>query len=102
MFPTVLQVSTRLILEELAARLGRRVTLDDVDDEDIRQVAARGFDWVWLMGVWQTGAAGRQASLSPELRSVYEDVLPDCTDADVCGSPFAVKQYAAHADFGGD
>lgn len=103
MFPTLLQVNLRFILGELAARLGRRVTLDDVDDEDLRHAAARGFDWVWLMGVWQTGEAGRQASLtSADLRSCYCEALPDVTDDDVCGSPFAVKQYAVHADFGGD
>lgn len=103
MFPTLLQVNTRLILGELAARLGRPVTLDDVDDEEIRQVATRGFDWVWLTGIWQTGDAARQVSLTdPELRASYRELLPDFTDADICGSPYAVKQYAVHADFGGD
>jgi len=103
MFPTVLQVSTRLLLAETTARHGRRATLDDIDDEDIQQIAARGFDWVWLMGVWQTGEASRQISLSqPELRASYADVLPDFVDADVCGSPFAVKRYVVHRDFGGD
>jgi hypothetical protein len=102
MFPTVLQVSARLILGELAARLERPATFDDVEDEDIRQVAARGFDWVWLMGVWQTGEAGRRDSLASEMRPGFRDVLPDFTEADVCGSPFAVKAYTAHADFGGD
>ena len=103
MFPTVLQVSARLLLGELSARLGKPATFDDVDDEDIRYVASRGFDWVWMMGVWQTGDAGRNVSLnSKELRSSYIKVLPDFTDADVCGSPFAIQEYTVHRDFGGD
>lgn len=103
MFPTVLQVSARLLLEELGARLGRRATFDDIDDEDIRYAASRGFDWVWLMGVWQNSEAGRQVSLqAKELRSSYREVLPDFTDADVCGSPFAVERYTVHRDFGDD
>lgn len=103
MFPTLLQVNTRLILGELGKRLGRPATLDDVDDEELRQLASRGFDWIWPIGIWQTGDAGRRASLTKnDLRAGFREVLPDFVDDDVCGSPFAVKQYVVHADFGGD
>jgi glycosidase len=65
-------------------------------------VARDGFDWVWLLGVWQTGEAGRQISLTePQWQAEYREVLPDFTPADVCGSPFAIREYVVHHDFGG-
>jgi glycosidase len=82
--------------------LGRPATLDDVDDAALDRFAADGFDWVWLLGVWQTGEAGRHVSRSrPEWQHEYRELLPDVTADDVCGSPFAVSDYVVNRDFGG-
>src|ERR1700676_3754909 len=103
LYPSLYQVHTRLWLSELGERLGRTTTLDDIPDADLDRIASVGFDWVWPLGVWQTGPASRQVSLrDPGCRQGYREVLPDFTDADVCGSPFAVQSYSVHADFGGD
>jgi hypothetical protein len=100
--PSLYQVNTRVWLSELGVALGRPATLADVPDAWVEGLARDGFDWVWLLGVWTTGEASRQVSASrPELRRWYREVLPDVTDADVCGSPFAVRAYAVHPDFGG-
>ena len=102
MHPTLYQVSARLLLAELGERLGQPATLADVEDEQLDLWASRGFDWIWLLGVWQTGPAGRQVSqTSPQWQAGYAACLPDFTAADVCGSPFAVQAYAVHEDFGG-
>ncbi len=99
MNPSLLEINTRVLLREV----GPRATLDDVPDAYLDGLAARGFDWVWMLGAWQTGPAARRISLgNPEWRRGYLTALPDCTDDDVCGSPFAVSAYTAHADFGGD
>jgi glycosidase len=101
-FPSLYQINTRIWLGELGLRLGRRATLDDITDASIDQVAADGFDWVWLLGVWQTGEAGRRVSLTqPEWQPEYRELLPGFTPDDVAGSPFAVREYTVHADFGG-
>lgn len=101
--PLLYQVNTRVLLHELGTGLGRAATLDDVPDPFLDQVAARGFDWVWMLGVWQTGAAGREVSATePGWLAGYREVLPDFTPEDVVGSPFAVVDYAVHVDLGGD
>jgi glycosidase len=102
-YPSLLQLQTRPYLRELADRLARPVTLADVPDEVLDRVAELGFDWVWPLGVWQTGPAGRAVSLAnPAWRPEFQALLPDLTDADVTGSPFAVRAYAVHADLGGN
>lgn len=102
-YPALYQINTRVWLFELGRRLGRAASLDDVPDENLAQIAELGFDWVWLLGVWQTGPVGRRVAASiPELREEYRKALPDFTDEDVCGSPFSIRGYTVHSDFGGE
>jgi len=101
--PAIYQVNTRVVLQERGVALGRPATLDDLEDRFLDDVAAKGFEWVWLLGVWQTGAAGRQISRSnPKLVEECRRVLPDLKTEDICGSPFAIVAYETNRDFGGD
>jgi hypothetical protein len=102
-FPSLYQINTRIWLRELGRERGRPATLDDVGDEFLDHLVARRFDWVWPLGVWQTGPAGRAVSQrQPEWRREFQALLPDLTDADITGSPFAVQAYTVHTDFGGN
>jgi len=101
--PTLYQLNTRVLLTERAAALGRPATLDDLTDAMLDDVAAKGFSWVWLLGVWQTGPAGRQISRGDgELRAELQRELSDLREDDITGSPFAVVSWTVHKDFGGD
>ena len=94
-FPSLYQVHTRVWL--------KGATLDDATDAEIDRIAAQGFDWVWLLGVWQTGEKGREAALSePALMDECRRALPDFSERDVCGSCFAVTGYTVHRSLGGD
>jgi Alpha amylase, catalytic domain len=97
------EINTRVVLAERARRLGRSATLDDLPDDFLDDVRAKGFTWAWLLGVWQTGAAGRSVSRTRrEWREGFRSSLPDLREEDIAGSPFAVQAYSVHADFGGD
>jgi hypothetical protein len=101
-FPSLYEINTRVWLGELWRASGSPCTLAKVPDAALDQLAERGFDWVWLLGVWQTGPAGRQVSLTnAEWRREYQATLTDFKDEDVSGSPFAVQSYTVHDDFGG-
>ena len=102
-YPSLFQINTRVWLTALAGELGRPATLDDVPDAALDSLARMGFDWVWLLSVWQTGAAGRQASRSnPEWRHEFEQTLPDLREEDIAGSGFAITGYSVHTRLGGD
>ena len=95
------EINTRVLLRALSRRLGRAATLDDIEDESLERLAGRGFDWIWLLGVWRTGAEGRRiARALPELREAYRRALPDLTEEDVCGSCFAVAGYEVAPELG--
>jgi hypothetical protein len=102
-YPALYQINTRVWLTEITQSLGRPATLDDVPDAELDRLAEMGFDWVWLLSVWQTGQASRQVSLTnPEWRKEFEDTLPNLTDEDICGSGFAITGYTVHESLGGD
>jgi hypothetical protein len=101
--PSVLQINTRVWLREISGRLGRKATLADVADSFLDEVSRSGFDWIWLLGVWDNGEASRGiAATHPGLQKEFRAVLPDFTEEDVSGSPFAVRAYAVNKEFGGN
>jgi hypothetical protein len=97
------QLNTRVWLAELARSLARPATLDDIPDAELDRLAKRGFDWVWLLSVWQTGAASRQISRThPGWRKEFLETLPDLREDDIVGSGFAITSYTVAAALGGD
>ena len=102
-YPSLFQINTRVWLTELSRSIGRRATLNDVPDAELDRIADKGFDWVWLLSVWQTGEAGQRISRSnPEWRREFQETLPDLREQDIPGSGFAITGYTVHRDLGGD
>ncbi|WP_434041283.1 MULTISPECIES: alpha-amylase family glycosyl hydrolase [Sorangium] len=101
--PLLYAIFARVWLHELSRAAKARVTLASVPDAALDRLAALGVDYVYLMGVWTLGQEGpRFALTNPDLRAEYDRVLPDWTEADVVGSPFAVARYEVSPAFGGD
>jgi hypothetical protein len=102
-YPSLFQVNTRVWLTDQARGLGRPVTLDDIPDEELDRLARPGFDWIWLLSVWQTGPAGQRVSRShADWRAEFEETLPDLREEDIAGSGFAITGYTVHPLLGGD
>jgi Alpha amylase, catalytic domain len=102
-YPSLYQINTRVWLTGLSRRLGKPVTLDDIPDSELDSLAAMGFDWIWLLSVWQTGSGAQKVSRSnPEWRREFEETLPDLTEDDIPGSGFAITGYTVHENLGGD
>jgi glycosidase len=102
-YPSLFQINIRVWLTALASQLGRPATLDDIPDAELDRLAGAGFEWLWLLSVWQTGSASQRVSRSiPELRHEFETTLPDLREEDIAGSGFAITGYSAHTRLGGD
>ena len=100
--PLVYEVNTRVLVNELSVAAQKPVTLATIPDRVIDEWASLGFDAVWLMGVWSTGKLGQEiAQQAPNLQQVYRAALPDYTEDDVIGSPYAVKAHTVSARLGG-
>jgi Alpha amylase, catalytic domain len=103
LYLSLYQINTRVWLTELAGSLARPVTLDDIPDAALDDLARIGFDWIWLLSVWQTGLAGQRISrANREWRKEFEETLPDLREEDIGGSGFAITGYVVHPSLGGD
>lgn len=100
--PSLYQVNTRTWLTTISNQLGSQVTLDDVDDAELDRLASMGFDWIWLLSVWTTGPKGQLISRTHAgWQTEFQHTLPDLQEADIGGSGFAIADYEASANIGG-
>jgi len=102
--PVVYEINTWAWLQRLGRRASRPVTLATVPEEELERFSGeRGFDAVWLMGVWRRSELSRREALNhPELSASFREVLPDFHDPDVVGSPYAVADYHVDPALGGN
>jgi Alpha amylase, catalytic domain len=100
--PFIFEINTWVWLDELRARLGKKIGLGDVPAPEWDAIAALGFDAVWLMGVWERSPAGIAVALQNDaLTQSFRDALPDVTSADVVGSPYCIRDYTVAQHLGG-
>ncbi len=97
--PFIYQINTYVWLNTLSRAYKRPLTLENVPDKVLDEIASYNCDAVWLMGIWQRSAAAR-ASAHNYIHE-YRGALPDVTPDDVPGSPYAVGAYQAEELFGG-
>jgi len=101
--PALLQINTRIAIEERSRALGRPATLDDLPDGALDAMAEARIAWLYMLGVWRTGPASQKVSReSRALREEIVQTLPDVRDEDITGSPFAVRAYRVREEWGGD
>lgn len=100
--PHLFEIAAWPWLERLSREEGRRVTLADVREEYWDNLAQRGFDCVFLMGVWRRSPIGREIARTDRgLLAAYDRVLPGWADADVVGSPYCIRVYEPDDRMGG-
>lgn len=91
----ILQLNAFTWLSALRSRTGRKLTLASIPDAEWKAVRERGFDAVWLMGVWKRSPKALQGALqSPGLKLEYDRVIPGWIPDDVAGSAYAIADYA--------
>ena len=85
--PALFEINTRAYLNELGIKLNKKATLDDIPDSLLLDLANKGFDFVWLLGVWQIGDTGRDISRSNQSwQRSFRDCLCDLSQKDISGS----------------
>jgi hypothetical protein len=101
-YPTSYEINTRVWLNEITQKYGKKVDLSSVPSAEWDAIAAYGFDSVWLMGVWERSPAG--IAIANQNKSLLDDfrrALPDFKPDDNVGSPYCVRRYVVDAHLGG-
>ena len=93
--PHLYEINTWVWLEELSAKHGRSLSLQDVPDEEWDRIAGLGFDFVYLMGVWRRSLTGRRIFRTDSRNFPnFDAALPTWKMRDVVGSPFSIQDYS--------
>jgi hypothetical protein len=99
--PHIYEINTWAWLEKFSERQGRQIQLGDVPDTVWDEIAARGFDVVWLMGVWRRSPESRRINLDdPPNFPKYSAAKPGWKALDIISSPYAVTGYVPDGRIG--
>jgi glycosidase len=99
--PHLYEINTWSWLERMSAQLGRTIQLEDVPDTTWDGIAERGFNIVWLMGVWRRSPESRRIMLEdPANFPQFDHALPGWRASDVIASPYAIAAYVPDARIG--
>lgn len=100
--PVIYEINTWVWLNDLGKKKKNPVTLATVPKREWDAMALRGFDAVWLMGVWERSPAGRAIAMANKgLLADFRRALPDFAESDNVGSPYCVRRYQADPRLGG-
>lgn len=97
--PYIYEINTRVWLTSLSRKYQKTITLANIPTEELDIIASLGMNTVWMMGAWQRSPAARRSALN--YVHEYRPALPDMTDEDVSGSPYAIYRYEVDHDMGG-
>ncbi|MGH9600312.1 MAG: alpha-amylase family glycosyl hydrolase, partial [Terracidiphilus sp.] len=82
--------STYVWLAQLSRKYGRHIgRLDEIPDEELATLAARGLDTLWLIGVWERSRASRT-------------IKQLCGNKDAVASAYSLFDYTIADDLGGE
>lgn len=100
--PVIYEINTWVWLNELSRRYQTPIVLANVPDAEWDAITAWSPDAVWLMGVWERSARGREIAINNEsLLTSCREALPDLTLDDMVGSPYCVRGYRVDQHLGG-
>lgn len=86
----VIAKSTFVWLDQLSRRWGRVIArLDQIPDEELDTLAARGFNGLWLIGLWERSRASQR-------------IKQLCGNPDAAASAYALDDYRIADELGGD
>jgi glycosidase len=82
--------STYVWLAQLSRKYGRHIgRLDEIPDQDLQELADRGINSLWLIGVWERSRASRT-------------IKQLCGNHDAVASAYSLFDYAIAEDLGGE
>ena len=65
-----------------------------------QDLKSKEMEYIWLTGLWQVPENGKNLAMSAPAVELYKQILPDFTESDVDGSPFAIENYTVDSKIG--
>ena len=88
--PKLYEINTRVWIK----KFGSNTTLFQVPKQYFLDLAHKGINIIWLMGIWKTCPTTiEKCCFEPELITAYNRSLKDWSRSDVIGSPYSIDEY---------
>lgn len=98
--PKLLEINIRLLVRRFDGE-GKKAMLADIPSSYWKNLAERGIEIIWLMGIWQTtDILIDRCCFDENLIQSYNRTLKDWQRKDVVGSPYAIDQYEINRELG--
>ncbi|MFA6598211.1 MAG: alpha-amylase family glycosyl hydrolase [Ignavibacteriaceae bacterium] len=98
--PRLLEINIRLLVRRFDTEQ-KRAKLADIPFSYWKNLAAQGFEIIWLMGIWETTSILiDRCCFEENLIHSYDRSLKDWQRKDVIGSPYAINQYNINPELG--
>ncbi|PKL87942.1 MAG: glycosidase [Ignavibacteriae bacterium HGW-Ignavibacteriae-2] len=98
--PQIYEINTRVWINRFATKKAP-VKITQVPKVYWQTIKDLGFDYVWLMGMWQTVPDSvEKYCFVDNLLKEYTAALPDWKKENVVGSPYAIDKYIINPIFG--
>lgn len=98
---SLIQINTAVFLSRMRKKYGRGLTLEQIPSKEWISYKKSGFDFIWLMGVWQRSPAAKAHALERFRRfGDYRNILSDIREEDITGSAYAVYDYQLDSSLG--
>ncbi|MCH7972638.1 MAG: glycosidase [Bacteroidetes bacterium] len=94
--PKLYEINTRVWIKQF----GEDIKLSEIPIEYFKNLVQKGFDYIWLMGVWKIPEENIKYALSTDLVKVYKKCFPDWKKEDIIGSPYAIDSYQLNQTLG--
>ncbi len=89
-YPRLYEINTRPWLK----KFGENTRLEKVPDKYWHDLADKGINMVWLMGIWETTPSSiEEYCFHPDLINAYNHISEDWNKKDISGSPYAIEDY---------
>ncbi len=97
----IYEINTLNWLNELSIKHGKKINLNNIPDNEIKDIQDLGFNAVWLMGVWQRSPKALEINKNdPIFMSEVNTLLPKDRLAHLVGSAYSIKDYSLNPVLG--
>ncbi len=99
--PHLIEINTRLWLNQLRKKYSEDITLSTVPEEELLKIKHLGFDIIWLMGVWAPSPASALiAKKDPEILEAAKEIIPKFNKDKIGASPYSIFEYKLNSHLG--
>lgn len=92
--PLLYEINTMPFLANLSKQNNKSLSLSNIPQDYWENLQEKGFDYIWLMGVWERSKRARNIALTdPQCCQACSLALLDVEQKDIHGSPYAIFSY---------